>query len=82
VESCHEVGELKSKDSTQQQRESTGLKYRTSTCVEEPDSISVGRIYGDAQGYNVIGFFGKSAKVGIESLPLRQFLQSQLLTPF
>jgi hypothetical protein len=43
--------ELKSKDSTQQQRESTGLKYRTSTCVEEPGSISVGRIYGDAQDF-------------------------------
>src|SRR5207237_455221 len=32
-----------------QQRESTGLKYRTSTCVEKPPSISLGRINGDAQ---------------------------------
>jgi hypothetical protein len=43
--------EFKSEDSTPQPRESTGLKYRTSTCVEEPPSISLGRIYGDAQGF-------------------------------
>jgi hypothetical protein len=35
------------------QRESIGLKYRSSTCVEEPGSISLGCIYGDAHARGV-----------------------------